>query len=391
MSAKYIFIALLFSTINLSAAMSTLKNVEMNIAGDKNIISLVGLNKGYETPELKIIDQGVEVILPNTMVNSKMAKNLGSYQVIANKYDRSTVKVFIKNNSNEKVKLEGIVSLNLKDESVELVLPKLKTVKMNSLVDKKNETIEFSEKLDEAYLAKLESEETKNDKVKNVEVNKDEVVLSTSAVEKDHIPNNNSSIDSRSNGKEDVSESKGNFSIFPYVVKFAAFLGVIVLGFYAVLTLFKKGVIKKSSLGFLNSTKLVEVLNTTHLAPKRSLMMIKAHRQVFLISSTENGIQLISEISDVTGLIKTGEREISGTNFDSNLDDAQVGSVSFNLKNESLQNTTSLDNYLSASDEDFEGGVDTYAINAMKNKPIKDNVKFSDQIKSKVKNLKPLV
>ena len=391
MSAKYIFIALLFSTINLSAAMSTLKNVEMNIAGDKNIISLVGLNKGYETPELKIIDQGVEVILPNTMVNSKMAKNLGSYQVIANKYDRSTVKVFIKNNSNEKVKLEGIVSLNLKDESVELVLPKLKTVKMNSLVDKKNETIEFSEKLDEAYLAKLESEETKNDKVKNVEVNKDEVVLSTSAVEKDNIPNNNSSIDSRSNGKEDVSESKGNFSIFPYVVKFAAFLGVIVLGFYAVLTLFKKGVIKKSSLGFLNSTKLVEVLNTTHLAPKRSLMMIKAHRQVFLISSTENGIQLISEISDVTGLIKTGEREISGTNFDSNLDDAQVGSVSFNLKNESLQNTTSLDNYLSASDEDFEGGVDTYAINAMKNKPIKDNVKFSDQIKSKVKNLKPLV
>ena len=50
--------------------------------------------------------------------------------------------------------------------------------------------------------------------------------------------------------------------------------------------------------------------------------MVKAHKQVFLISNSERGMQLISEIQDVNGLIKTGELELTGSNFQTNLVDA---------------------------------------------------------------------
>ena len=211
-----------------------------------------------------------------------------------------------------------------------------------------------------------------------------------------------------------TTQTEGNgesrFSVAGYIGKFVAFLAIMIAGFYGVLTLFKKGIIKKGKLGFLHSTKLVEVLSTTHIAPKRTLMMVKAHKQVFLISSSETGVQFLSEINDVAGLIKTGEEEITGSNFDTNLYSANKTDKEFKLKEETryadIQDDyemDSLDDMLNdsvpaAKNERKNAGASglanaygaTNASKAIEKSPVKDQVRFSDQIKTKVKNLKQL-
>ena len=101
--------------------------------------------------------------------------------------------------------------------------------------------------------------------------------------------------------------------------------------------------------------------------------MIKAHNQVFLVSNTDAGIHPISEINDVAGLLKDGERKIAGTNFDDNLGQAdQVESIESKIK---LKEDITKSNKQSSLSDYID---------------VKDKVKFSDQIKKKVKNLKPL-
>ena len=79
---------------------------------------------------------------------------------------------------------------------------------------------------------------------------------------------------------------KDNFSLMEYGGKFVAFLGLVLLLFYGLVTLMKKGFIKKGKLGFLNNAEQVSVLNQTFIGPKKSLMLVKAHNQVFLVSNT---------------------------------------------------------------------------------------------------------
>ncbi|RPJ69595.1 MAG: hypothetical protein EHM20_16265, partial [Alphaproteobacteria bacterium] len=254
-----------------------------------------------------------------------------------------------------------------------------------------------AEKLDENYLSNLVKESEKlaaaqhPEVAENRNVKKDDqadtaqvgdrVNLTQSAVQKDAA--------NPSFNKE--SSPKSNFSLTSYIGKFVAFLSLMVLGFYGVLTLFKKGIIKKGKLGFLHSTKLVEVLSTTHVAPKRTLMMVKAHKQVFLISSFEGGMQLISEINDVAGLIKTGEEEVTGSNFDTNLYSAAKKEKEFKLKEVNISENYSLDDMLNDNNEGV--GVDkteTHALKSIEKAPVKDQVRFSDQIKTKLKHMKQI-
>jgi len=173
--------------------------------------------------------------------------------------------------------------------------------------------------------------------------------------------------------KSFISPGKSSFSLVEYGGKFVAFLGVVLLLFYGVITLIKKGVIKKGKLGFLNKTEQVTVLSQTHIAPKKSLMMIRAHNQVFLVSNTDAGIHPISEIKDVAGLLKDGELKIAGDNFDTNVLTAEGDSLIDNkvkLKEDITQSNKQ------SSLSDFIG--------------VQDKVKFSDSLKKKVKSLKPL-
>lgn len=162
---------------------------------------------------------------------------------------------------------------------------------------------------------------------------------------------------------------ESSFSIVGYAGKFIAFLGFVLLFFWGVIQLMKKGVLSKGKLGFLNNTQLVSVISTTYVAPKRSILMVKAHNQVFLVSSSESGMSFIAEVKDVPGIVKESEKAITGMNFDDNVDDAT-----------------------SAPKQELHEKVDIYqsVVAEEKGSVQKDIVRFSDELKKKVKNLKSL-
>lgn len=164
---------------------------------------------------------------------------------------------------------------------------------------------------------------------------------------------------------------KDGFSIATYAGKFVAFLGVVLLFFWGIVQMMKKGVLSKGKLGFLNGSSLVSVISTTYVGPKRSLMLVKAHNQVFLVASSEAGFEFLSEVNDVPGLVKEGERFIAGDNFDDiqNKED----------KTESKTIKLKQDIYQSAPVEEKP----TAKVN-------RDIARFSDELKKKVKNLKAL-
>jgi len=359
------------------------------VAGKANSALSVKLTGNLnDSPELKVLGKTIEVKIPNSRVAAKITKRVGDVIMTATQFDRSTVRVAATLPNTLKGQ-EALVSVVLKDGALELTFPTVesaKTIATNPKVsrapsiEKDLESVpKEAEKLDETYLNNLEKESQNlaaMNAAKKEDNAQDRVKLSQSSVQKEPAK-------ATSTINE---EPKSSFSVAGYIGKFVAFLSVMLLGFYGVLTLFKKGVIKKGKLGFLHSTKLVEVLSTTHVAPKRTLMMVKAHKQVFLIASSENGMSLISEINDVTGIIKTGEQEITGSNFDTNLTAAASTNREFKLKEDDYVDYGSLDEML--NEPELENT--TSASRAIEKKPIKDTVRFSEQIKSKVKGLKQL-
>ncbi|HXH32538.1 MAG TPA: flagellar biosynthetic protein FliO [Bacteriovoracaceae bacterium] len=171
-----------------------------------------------------------------------------------------------------------------------------------------------------------------------------------------------------------VAKEGNQFSFAGYAVKFTVFLAMVLGLFYGVVQLLKKGVFNRGKLGFLNNTKMIEVLSTTYVGPKRSLMIVKAHKQVFLVASSESGLQFLSEMSDTSGLIKEGEKFVTGDNFDTNLGAAELSEAESGLRlKENIGE--------SAPAEEVKGIA---ALTA------KDIVKFSDELKKKAKKLKPI-
>lgn len=173
------------------------------------------------------------------------------------------------------------------------------------------------------------------------------------------------------NSQAAPARSNDGFSIATYAGKFVAFLGVVLMFFWAVVQMMKKGVLSKGKLGFLNGSSLVQVLSTTYVAPKRSLLLVKAHQQVFLVAASESGFEFLSEVRDVPGLVREGEKFITGDNFD------EVQSVESRVEPKNIKLKD-----------------DIYQSIAEEVKPVpkvnKDIARFSDELKKKVKNLKAM-
>lgn len=384
----------------------SIKGVELkNDKGTESRLSILLEGNLNDNPQVTINDKTLLITIPNSHVNSKIQRKFSDTSVTATQIDRSSVSVKTVLPYSLQGK-ESLVNITLKDGSIDVSFPRIATVssavrRAPGVVAESTAKVNLAnnaeaEKLDESYLSKLVSENEKLAAAQHPEDKKDNnlkkeaqadttptgdrVELTQAAVQKD--------VANPSFNKEEASKSK--FSLTSYIGKFVAFLSLMVLGFYGVLTLFKKGVIKKGKLGFLHSTKLVEVLSTTHVAPKRTLMMVKAHKQVFLISSFEGGMQLISEINDVTGLIKTGEEEVTGSNFDTNLYKAAKKEKAFKLKEDTVAEDYSLDDMLNDNEGVGVDKSDSPALKSIEKAPVKDQVRFSDQIKTKMKNMKQI-
>ena len=173
-----------------------------------------------------------------------------------------------------------------------------------------------------------------------------------------------------------AANSSDNFSFAGYAAKFTIFLTLVLGLFYGVVQLLKKGVFKRGKLGFLNNSQMIEVLSTTYVAPKRSLMVVKAHKQIFLVANSESGLTFLSEMTDTSGLIKEGEKFVTGTNFDLNLGTAENSSEAETL-------VKLKENIMESTPVTEDKGLSKIAV-------AKDIVKFSDELKKKAKKLKPI-
>lgn len=388
MIKKLILVGFALFSYGLNAQDVTVKTLEMH-SGAFVIKTNGDVNAN---PNLVVKDKVVEVMIPNAHVNGKIEKNINQVNLTATQVDRSTVKVTATFSKSLQGK-ESLINITLKDSAIEVNFPKT-LAGAASKVSRTPEMIasapEVSDGKDEADLRKLESEQENTVAKTEPETTTQKDIFNKDQKEDKKIAQLDTdrvTVAQSSVTKAPAIAPKSSFSIAGYVGKFVAFLSLMILGFYGVLTLFKKGVIKKGRLGFLHSTKLVEVLSTTHVAPKRTLMMVKAHKQVFLISSSETGMQLISEIQDVAGLIKTGEEELTGTNFDTNMIEANKTDREFKLKEVKDIRTDEVDY---ASLDELLNEEPPAAAKSIAKSPVKDEVRLSDQIKTKLKNLKQL-
>ncbi len=115
-------------------------------------------------------------------------------------------------------------------------------------------------------------------------------------------------------------ESKEAQNFTSYLLRIVLVLTFLVGAILLLAKISKKVMLGKNKLGFLNNSKIVEILNTTYIAPKRQLLLVKVHDQVMLLSNSESGLSFISEVKDLSYLLKTAEVEVAGSNFDTNLD-----------------------------------------------------------------------
>lgn len=406
------------TSLNLSAADVTIKGAELqNAKGTQARLKILHAGIINDNPRISINDKILSIVIPNSGLGSKINKKINGSTLFATMTAEESVEVSI-TLPYSLTGREADIAITLKEGAIDVNYPRLSVEKKvvaaapsrapgiteKAIVVDTTANLAEVEKLDESYLSSLVQKQDKLAEQKHAaekieakiadQGDTDRVNLTQASVAK-------SANTAQSSGEQVIGETKSNFSIMGYVGKFVAFLAVMIAGFYGVLTLFKKGIIKKGKLGFLNSTKLIEVLSTTHIAPKKSLIMIKAHKQVFLISNTEAGMTLVSEIKDVAGLLKTGEEEITGSNFDTNLYSANKNEKQFKLKEVDTKNSyndnddfemDSLDDMLNDSVPAKNVGKknSTNALASIEKTPVQDQVRFSDTIKNKVKNLKQL-
>lgn len=333
------------------------------------------------TPILSVKKNIIQVAIPDSYVWPKIEKNI----TLNEKFDTSLQAYqFTKNKVRFRVVLpynvekhQGKVNVTLRDKSFDVTFPRIKTAKKAvSLNTTRQPAIKNPKKAatdyDESYLDKLMKDQAS---VPEVKLAKAKVAKAApTKQQKDEVKVTQAA--SKSSAKALEGETKSSFSLGTYVGKFVAFLGLILVFFWGAVQLMRKGAFKKSKLSFLSSTKVVEVINNTYIGPKKSLVLVRAHNQVFLVGSSESGLQLISEVNDVAGLMKDGEKQIAGDNFDTNLGTANAAEKEFKLKDVIVENNAAAES----------SGLDKLLAESEST----DKVKLSDQIKDKMKNLKSL-
>lgn len=361
---KLLMSIFIFIFSNLGFAKSKLKAISYEKKKNLAIVKIEFNKRVLIRPTLLIRDNIVQLSMENTTVWPKIIKKVE----INGKIFDTTLTAY--QYEQDKVRFRAIlpyglkgfshhVSSKMKGNYVELKIPLYKNKKLS----RKNKDFK-KDSYDEAFLNKLiEDKNGSKSKLKTM----DQVKVGLSANRKNFL------ID------ENKKEKKNSFSVHSYVVKFVAFLGLILVVIYALFAFFKKGMLKRGKLGFLDKMNNLSVLNTHFLGPKRNLMLIKAHKQVFLVGNSEKGIHFLSEISDVASLLKNGELAVAGDNFDTSLEKVDEDKVNFNLKDI---------NNVSSSDTNKRNHEDS------KNKRInmrnKSDKNISEQIKKKLKGLKAL-
>ncbi|MDH4469163.1 MAG: flagellar biosynthetic protein FliO [Bacteriovoracaceae bacterium] len=104
-----------------------------------------------------------------------------------------------------------------------------------------------------------------------------------------------------------------------YIIKIVLFLAAFIIFIIFGAKFFKRLISGKNKLNFLNSTQVVEVLNTTYLGPKRQLLLVRAHDQVVLLAAHETGVEFLCDVENLASVLKQQEKNIAGDNFDTSI------------------------------------------------------------------------
>ncbi len=370
-------------------------NLDLRTDGPNGFLN-VGLDgRSNDLPDVKVFGNSIEITLTNALPFNAITKNVRGAILSANvlngkaiiratlpyAINASAVDLGWKNSDIEVLFPRGIASANINrapTKEVTVVVPQAektaqpappalekkavapKAPAMN--VEPSASKIGFvkKEELNEDYLNKLMNE---NKDAPKADTKKDEIKLGAAAPE-------------RTATKEDVPKvATNNFSFAGYAAKFTIFLALVLGLFYGVVQVLKKGVFNKGKLGFLNNGKMIEVISTTYVAPKKSLMIVKAHKQLFLVANSETGLQFLAEMKDTTGIIKEGEKSITGTNFDLSMLNAEA--------NEEVSPITLKENIMESTPVREETALSKIA-------KATDVVKFSEELKKKARKLKPI-
>jgi flagellar biogenesis protein FliO len=350
-------------------------SVDLKTNGSNGHINIALEGRSGELPDLKVIGKTIEITLSDAESFNAITKNAQGAFLSANLLNgKAIVKAILPYDINA-----SGVDLGWKNKNIEVIFPRGKVAHVvnpqkslspeNKILAKIENTAQ-KEKLNEDYLNKLMLEE------KNKVIGRDtNIPQKTEEQKKDSVSVQQAGL-AKPVATNVIQEktSNNNFSFAGYAAKFAIFLAMVLGLFYAVVQILKKGIFNKGKLGFLNNTQMIQVLSTTYVAPKRSLMIVKAHKQIFLVANSETGLQFLSEMTDTNGLIKEGEKVVTGSNFDMNLGDAEISTSesAFKLK----------ENINESAIMPEEKGI--AALTA------KDIVKFSDELKKKAKKLKPI-
>ena len=380
-------LALTLTSVALAGVKVT--SVELTTNGNHGYVNIALDGRSNDLPDIKVYGKIIEVTVANADGFNAIFKNVKGAQLSANSLNgKAVVKAVLPYD----VSSES-VEVGFKNSNIEVIFPRGKVVKENitafaapvlapkevikpvleKTLDQKAENKVAKDLLNEDYLNKLMKEENapKAGFAEANTVKADEINVKQAAIAKIETK-----IPTKSKHVPMAISSSNNFSFAGYAAKFTIFLAVVLGLFYGVVQLLKKGVFSRGKLGFLNNTKMIEVLSTTYIAPKRSLMIVKAHKQIFLVANSETGFTFLSEMTDTSGLMKEGEKFVTGSNFDMNLGSAE--------KTEESEMLIKLkENIMESSPVNEERGLSKIAI-------AKDIVKFSDELKKKAKKLKPI-
>lgn len=377
------FITLALGTLVTFTAQAGVKvtSVDLKTSGATGYVNIALDGRSNELPDVRVYGKTIEVTLTQADAFNGFSKTVSGAILSANVLNgKAIVKAVLPYN----IDADG-VNLGWKNKNIEVIFPRGKVEKAEPVaakaeaarpaktptapaapaVEKKTENKVSKDQLNEDYLNKLMVDSTAKAEAAKAEAKKDEVNVKQAGIAREAAP---------AQTPAPIAKPADNFSFAGYAAKFAVFLAMVLGLFYGVVQLLKKGVFNRGKLGFLNNSQMIQVLSTTYVAPKRSLMVVKAHKQIFLVSNSESGIQFLAEMTDTTGLIKEGEKEVTGTNFDVNLGSVQTQEQEpvFKIK-ENINVSTPVPE---------EKGI--AALSA------KDIVKFSDELKKKAKKLKPI-
>lgn len=388
MDRKFTLLSLILTLVTFSAfAGVKVTSLDLATQGQNGYVKVKLEGRSPELPDLKVYGNTIEIVLSGAEPFNAISTTIRGAQLSANVLNG---KAIIKAILPYKVEKDG-VDLSWKTSNIEVIFPrgvataaatvekapaaptvvKERAPKIDIAAVTKKPSQVSKDALNEDYLNKLMKENVaKNDedkekvepqdRIRKDAVAKDEVNLKQAAPEVKTVV---------------TPAKKDEFSFAGYALKFTVFLAMVLGLFYGVVQILKKGVFNRGKLGFLNNHQMIEVLSTTYVSPKKSLMIVKAHKQLFLVANSENGLQFLSEMKDTSGIIKAGEKAVTGANFDMNLADlaANAEAPGFTIKEDIMQSTPVPE----------EQGLAKIA-------KARDIVKFSDELKKKAKKLRPI-